>query len=54
MTRLLDTKDLLEYFGISRSTFIKMSAADGFPTPIRLNKKKVWRDSDIAAWVAAQ
>lgn len=53
--RLLTADDLRTRFTLSRTTVFRWRRMGLFPDPIRLGPARVaWRESDIAAWLAAR
>lgn len=51
MNALLRQRDLMEFFGISRSTFWRMSRRDDFPKPVMVMGMKRWRCEDLELWL---
>jgi predicted DNA-binding transcriptional regulator AlpA len=49
--RLLDIKELIEYLHISRAGFYNLLKKKGFPKPLLVIEKKLWRQSEIDAYL---
>ena len=51
--RLLRRKDVLVKVGFKENKLYDMVRAGEFPSPVKLDKTTVWRESDIDRWIAA-
>lgn len=50
--RLLTPRQVAERLEVSVRTLARMSKAEGFPKPIRYNRKLVrWRESDVDRYI---
>jgi len=53
--RLLRRPEVETLIGLRRSAIYDLMSREEFPRPVRLGARAVaWRESDIAAWIAAR
>lgn len=51
MDAMMTSKQVREACGnVSDMTLWRWSKADGFPAPIKLNRRRYWRAAEVAAW----
>jgi prophage regulatory protein len=52
--RLLRLSDVMERTGLGRSTIYRKISEGTFPAPVKVGQAAVrWKESDLAAWIAA-
>ena len=52
---LLRRSEVEQLVGLRRSALYKLMAAGEFPRPVKLSARAVaWRQSEVAAWIAAR
>lgn len=49
--RLFNVGTLIELLSISRSTLYRLMKADGFPRPVSLGSRNLWRGDDVKRWL---
>jgi predicted DNA-binding transcriptional regulator AlpA len=49
---LLDVRQTMAMFGLSKSSIYKLSAAGRFPRPVRIGRSTRWRADELRAWLA--
>ena len=52
--RLLPLREVVTASGLSRSTIYAWMDDGRFPLPLRVGGRRLWRRSEIAAWIDAQ
>lgn len=53
LDRLLDVKTVAQRLGIGRRTVWTLAGAGQLPAPLKLGRSVRWRESDVAAFIAA-
>lgn len=53
MERLVSPKEFAEYLGKTVNHLYVMKHAGQLPVAVRLGRRVMWRESDIAAWLEA-
>lgn len=54
MTDLLTLKEAASLLRVSRSTFANLRKLRGFPSPLKIGSRKMYRGSELFEWLMKQ